>query len=209
MADVPAVPAASVIVLRDGPLEVLMLRRHGTASFAPNAWVFPGGVVDASDERGSVLATMRVTAARELFEETGIWLGAPLAEAAEKRRALLAGEIPFGELLEETKATLDEHLVWTSHWITPLGAPKRFDTYFFLTAVGRDTDASLLGDELFDIRWITPAAALESLEMIFPTVKNLEAIRDYTSSRALIESRIGADIQAIQPILVDRKPVLP
>jgi hypothetical protein len=45
--------------------------------------------------------------------------------------------------------------------------------------------------------------------MIFPTVKNLEAIRDYTSSRALIESRIGADIRAIQPILVDRKPVLP
>lgn len=209
MADVSAVPAASVIVLRDGPLEVLMLRRHGTASFAPNAWVFPGGVVDTSDERGSVLSTMRVAAARELFEETGIWLGAPLAEAVETRRALLAGEIPFGELLDETAAVLDEQLVWTSHWITPIGAPKRFDTYFFLTAVGRDTDASLLGDELLDLRWITPAAALDSLEMIFPTVKNLEAIRDYTSSRALIESRIGADIPATQPILVDRKPVLP
>src|SRR5260221_14527254 len=90
MADVSAVPAASVIVVRDGPLEVLMLRRHGTASFAPNAWVFPGGVVDAGDERGSILATMRVAAARELFEETGIWLGKPLAEAGEKRRALAA-----------------------------------------------------------------------------------------------------------------------
>ena len=33
-------PAASVIVLRDAPLEVLMLRRHGGASFMPNAWVF-------------------------------------------------------------------------------------------------------------------------------------------------------------------------
>ena len=159
MPDVPAVPAASVIVLRDGPLEVLMLRRHGTASFAPNAWVFPGGVVDASDERGSVLATMRLTAARELFEETGIWLGAPLAGAAEKRRALLAGAVPFRELL--------------------------------------------------DLRWITPAEALGSLEMIFPTVKNLEAIRDYTSSRALIESRIGADIRAIQPAIRDRRIELP
>ncbi len=209
MADVPAVPAASVIVLRDGPLEVLMLRRHGTASFAPNAWVFPGGVADASDERGSVLATMRITAARELFEETGIWLGGPLADAEAKRRALLAGETGFADLFDEKAAALDEKLVWTSHWITPEGVPKRFDTYFFLTAVGRDTEAVLVGDELRDLRWITPAGALASLEMIFPTIKNLEAIRDYTSSRALIESRIGADIRAIQPVLRDRRIELP
>ena len=44
-------PAATVLLLRDGPagLEVLMTRRSATASFAPGAYVFPGGGVDALD----------------------------------------------------------------------------------------------------------------------------------------------------------------
>ena len=45
---VTPVPAASVILLRDDPLEVLMILRHEKSSFVPNAWVFPGGAVDAS-----------------------------------------------------------------------------------------------------------------------------------------------------------------
>lgn len=192
MADVAAIPAASVIVLRDAPLEVLMLRRHANASFAPNAWVFPGGVVDPSDERESTLATMRITAARELFEETGISLGAPLAREA----AFRAPE------------ALDERLVWTSHWITPAGVPRRFDTYFFVTSVSRETEASLLGDELLDLRWIAPADALASLQMIFPTVKNLEALQPFTTAADFIASRRGATIEAIQPVLVGGKPTL-
>ena len=44
-------PAATVLLLRDGPsgLEVLMTRRSATASFAPGAYVFPGGGIDAAD----------------------------------------------------------------------------------------------------------------------------------------------------------------
>ncbi|RZJ06957.1 MAG: MBL fold metallo-hydrolase, partial [Haliea sp.] len=44
-------PAATVLLLRDTPrgLEVLMTRRSATARFAPNAYVFPGGSVDAAD----------------------------------------------------------------------------------------------------------------------------------------------------------------
>lgn len=209
MAEVAALPAASVIVLRDDPFEVLMLRRHERASFVPNAWVFPGGAVDDEDARATTLETMRVAAARELFEESGIWLGAPLVDAEAKRRALLAGELPFGRLLDESPVALEERLVWTSHWITPTGVPKRFDTYFFLTAVPRETVASLQGEEAVDLRWVTPEDALKTLEMIFPTIKNLEAIRPYTSSSELIASRHGADIPAIQPIIVDRKIVLP
>ena len=63
------VPAASVIVLRDAPLEVLMLQRSDKSSFVPGAWVFPGGVADASDEND-----LRATAVRETFEETGLEL---------------------------------------------------------------------------------------------------------------------------------------
>ena len=41
----PTRPAATVLLLRDAPagLEVLMTRRSTTASFAPGAYVFPGG----------------------------------------------------------------------------------------------------------------------------------------------------------------------
>ena len=45
---VPTRRAATVLLLRDSPegLEVLMTRRSEHASFAPGAYVFPGGVVD-------------------------------------------------------------------------------------------------------------------------------------------------------------------
>ena len=52
MAEVTPVPAASVILLRDDPFEVLMIRRHEKRSFAPDVWAFPGGAVEESDRRG-------------------------------------------------------------------------------------------------------------------------------------------------------------
>ena len=59
--------AASVIVMRDAPLETLLLRRHGGASFMPHAWVFPGGIVDRGE-------TPQDAAVREAHEEAGIVL---------------------------------------------------------------------------------------------------------------------------------------
>lgn len=53
MANAPAVPlpAATLVLLRDAPggPEVLLLRRNRTTRFAPGAYVFPGGRVDAAD----------------------------------------------------------------------------------------------------------------------------------------------------------------
>ena len=59
----PAVPrpAATVLLMRDtaqGP-EVLMTRRSAKASFAPGAYVFPGGGIDAADAGAHVLARRR------------------------------------------------------------------------------------------------------------------------------------------------------
>ena len=89
-------PAATVVVLRDGPAgpEVFLVRRHEGMSFMGGAHVFPGGRVDASDHDGSAdwcdgvdsaaqqLAALapqdaiayHVAAARELFEEAGVLL---------------------------------------------------------------------------------------------------------------------------------------
>src|SRR5262245_6065476 len=77
MTEVTPIPAASVILLRGNPYEVLMIRRHEKMSFVPNAWVFPGGAVDAEDARQTPLETMRTTAAREMLEETGIAVDPP------------------------------------------------------------------------------------------------------------------------------------
>jgi 8-oxo-dGTP pyrophosphatase MutT (NUDIX family) len=209
-----AIPAASVLVLRDGPLEVLMLHRRADASFVPDAWVFPGGAVEDDDAAlgdGTTLATMRIAAARELFEETGVWLGAPLDDADAKRHALLAGSLTFRELVASSPIAF-EQLVWTSHWITPFGVPKRFDTYFFLARVARDVVATAQASEAVDVVWIAPADALarrKELRLVFPTIRNLEAIAGFTSAEALIESRRGADIQPVQPRIVDGRITLP
>src|SRR3954467_11360237 len=85
----PAVPrpAATVLLLRDGEagVEVLMTRRSTTASFAPGAYVFPGGGIDAADAEAHDLArrrstqsnerlTQAIAAIRESFEELGVLL---------------------------------------------------------------------------------------------------------------------------------------
>ena len=210
--DVPVLPAASVLVLRDGPLEVLMLQRVATASFVPNAWVFPGGVVDQLDGEiaseigdGSPLTTMKYAAVRELFEEAGLWLGAPLQEAQTKRRRLLAGSLSLRHLLAESTVDLDK-LVWTSRWITPIGVPKRFDTYFFLTVVDRSAIATAHEEEAVEAIWIEPRMALDrtDLQLVFPTIKNLEAIAGFQSSEELLASRRGAEIPTMRPMLVQR-----
>jgi 8-oxo-dGTP pyrophosphatase MutT (NUDIX family) len=205
-------PAASVIVLRDRPLEVLMLRRHAGASFMPNAWVFPGGIAEPLDSElagGDLLNAMKIAALRETFEEAGVWLGAPLAGAEEKRKLLLAGKLTIRELLAEAPADLGQ-LVWTSRWITPVGVPKRFDTYFFLAKVGRDIVASAEQNEAVDVVWIAPEEALAAtdMKMVFPTLRNLEALTGFENADALMESRRGATIEPIEPVLVDGKPTL-
>lgn len=166
-------PAASLILLRDAPLEVLMIRRNAQASFVPDFWVFPGGMVEESDG-----GDLRVTAIRETREETGI--------------------------------TIDDvnELVATSRWITPVGVPKRFDTYFYV-AKAPSAEVTIDGTEVVDHVWIAPADALKTLKMVFPTIKNLEALLGFDSADALIESRRGAVIEPVQPILVNGKPTLP
>lgn len=208
-------PAASVIVLRDAPLELLMLRRHGGASFMPNAWVFPGGIAEESDRAlagGDELAAMKIAGVRETFEETGVWLGAPLVDAQQKRKRLLEGSASMRELLDEAPVDLDA-LVWTSRWITPVGVPRRFDTYFFLASVARDVVATAEQHEVVDVTWISPADALakhaaREMQMVFPTLRNLEALTGFDSAEALMESRRGAAIEPVEPVLVDGKPTL-
>lgn len=210
---VPPVPAASVITLRGDPFEVLFMRRTSTSSFVPDAWVFPGGSVDPIDRElaelhleGAELDAMRVCALRELFEESGIWIGDPLEDALGIRSRLLDDPEAFRELFEACASQVDR-LTWTSRWITPVGVPKRFDTFFFLLEVDPGQDATPENREGVEVRWLTPREALDrhargEFSMVFPTIRNLEAIVGAASSSSLIESRRGAEIEPVQPVLI-------
>ena len=209
MAEVEAIPASSVLLLRDSPLRVLMMHRHEKSAFVPGMWVFPGGAVEETDHRETTLDTMRVAGARETFEETGIWLG--------DETRLFRRDATLEELMHQ--APLDwTRLVWTSHWITPIGIPMRFDTWFFLIAVRDAVIDAVPNRESLEMRWIEPREALRlhssnEKPMVFPTVKNLEAIEAFDSAAELIASRHGATIEPVQPRLVidggRKKIVLP
>ena len=200
----PPIPAASILLLRNKPLEVLMIRRHERSSFVPGAWVFPGGAVEETDRilsDGTELGVMRMAAVRELFEETSVWLGAPLRDAPSARRDLLEGRQSFAQLLGQSPVDTQQ-LVWTSRWITPVGVPRRFDTYFFLALAPEQFTAEVDEAEAVELRWVTPEEAIDSLQIVFPTLKNLEALRGFDSAEDLLESRRGAVIATTRPILV-------
>jgi 8-oxo-dGTP pyrophosphatase MutT (NUDIX family) len=205
-------PSATVLLLRDDPLEVLMIRRHEQSRVVPDAWVFPGGVIDGVDRRLAAspadLDVMRVCAVRELFEETGIWLGGPIRDREAKRELLLAGGLAFADLWHEAPPPIDE-LVWTARWITPVAVPRRFDTWFFLARVGRDVEATVEHYEAVEATWIAPAAALAqnragAMAMVFPTIRSLEAIARFATTAELFESRRGVEIETVQPVVVER-----
>lgn len=211
--DVVPVPAASVIVLRGHPFEVLFMRRTSTSSFVPGSWVFPGGAIDPVDRelaegflRGTEIDVMRVAALRELFEETGIWLGTPLEDPETTRKRVLEDPAAFRSLFEDCASRLEE-LVWTSRWITPAGVPKRFDTWFFLLEVDSSHDPTPDEIEGVEVRWLTPREALRlheerSFPMVFPTIRNLEAIADADSTSSLLDSRRDVEVQRTEPVLV-------
>src|SRR6516165_11022597 len=158
--------AATVILLREDAsgIEAFLLRRTAELEFAPGAYVFPGGSVDACDAdpgvgwagpgpadfaalldvppdraRGLVCA-----AVRETFEESGVLLAGPSADElvrdstvlAADRRALLAGATSLTELLGRRGLILRTDLLtpW-ARWITPEVSPRRFDTWFFAAAL--------------------------------------------------------------------------
>lgn len=185
-------PATTVLLLRPAGaggsrFEVFLVQRHRNSGFLPNAWVFPGGRVDARDAlhghprvRGGAglldrlgappaeAAAFCVAGVRETFEEAGIWLGTgSLPDAL--RGAMDSGAVSLAEALERHDATLDlDRLRPWSWWITPEVEPKRFNTRFLLAVVagheGRHDDR-----EVVDSGWFDPAVVMrEARHGAFP-----------------------------------------
>ena len=168
MTTVRPVDAASILLLdrSGGNVRVLVGRRSSKHVFMPDVYVFPGGRRDATDrlvtvaqplnplavERLGLRAGTRcsnsrrralgVAAIRELYEEAGITVGAPLADIGP------AG-LPFRPDLSKLR--------FLARAITPAGMVRRFDTRFFTLftdEAGIDPAGATASHELEDLRWV-------------------------------------------------------
>lgn len=108
---------------------------------------------------------------------------------------------------EELKLCMGD-IYYFAHWITPVGPTRRYDTRFFVAAAPPEQHPAHDDRETIASAWITPADALESharneFDMIFPTIKNLEAIGRFDKAADLIAAASAIDeVTTILPRVV-------
>ena len=159
-------------------------------------------------------------AIREAFEESGLLLarnGAGSlvtltdAEVAARfdaqRRQLNAGELDFAALIAaESLQLAADQLVYFAHWITPVTAPRRYDTRFFMAEAPPEQEPFHDDHETIAATWISPAGALTlhqrgEFEMRTPTVRTLETFancNDVASLRRSLDS-IQGNVRPLMP----------
>ena len=229
-------PAATVVLVDDRPdLQVLVLKRRDASVFVGGHTVFPGGAVDPDDRdpawswlstgvtseeadgalRISDARAFWIAAVRETIEEVGLVVGAHNQDLAGYRHALDRGEVRLSELVATSGRPLDlSGLHAISRWVTPMPSPRRYDTYFFVTRAPRGSEPSADGSEAVEVRWTTPAGALErwsegELTMISPTLATLQRLALYQSADQVLDAAArGASPQRVRVIDEHATPVL-
>ncbi len=166
---VPARPAATVVVLREGdPFEFLLLRRNDQVAFMAGSYVFPGGRVDEADHpaAGSVLPAATFS---DLSDEE---------EAAYREAAVR-------EVMEEANvALMPAALAPLAHWVTPEIEIRRYDTRFFLARMPAGQNPRHDDGEMTALEWMSPRQAIakfERRELLLPpptwtTIRQLEKL---------------------------------
>lgn len=181
----PARPSATVVLFREHESagEILLVQRSGRLDFHGGAWVFPGGRVDAHEEAAAA----------------GDVLAAARAAAVR-------------EVMEETGLSVaPQALVTISRWTTPVQAPKRFLTWFFLAPVELGVDVRVDGREIVASRWVKPAAAIEAhhagqLDIPPPTFVTLKSLASAPSlaEHHARQARRAPDIFEPRIVLVEK-----
>jgi len=207
-------PAATVLLLRDDPFEVLMVRRRRGGTFS-NALVFPGGVIDDADSDAAWLPHLsgatgldaearaaRVGALRETFEEASI-LVARLADGSPLPPGPPDDGSPFRELVARRGAVLAlDELHPFGRWVTPAVEPRRFDATFFLCRAPEGQLARQDDGETVGFEWASPAelldrAAAGERSLLFPTLMNLRRLAESSDTASAIAA---ADARPVMPI---------
>lgn len=224
--------AATLLVVRDGRagLEVLMIQRpERGGDLYSGACVFPGGVVEQGDGRAYALCdglddrsasailgvkehglAYFVAAIRECFEEAGLLFcygtdgKLPDADDQAKLRRALRQEAEFGQACTTLRLRIAvDRLAYHSHWLTPPGLPKRFDTRFFLAMAPATQIALHDGDEAVRHFWLPPAEALaraSELKLRPATIGTLKSLAPFASAAACHRHAMEIrDIEVMMP----------
>lgn len=185
MSDNEAIPAATLVVLRDrvaGPPELLMVERASTMAFAAGAMVFPGGRIDPQD-----------------------WIGAGTLEHA-------AANAAVRETAEETGLEVAvESLLPFARWRPDNVRHRRFDTFFFIAPCPHDAGPLRpQPGECERALWTSASAMLDEIageraSAIFPTLRNLERLAQFGSFAEVRDHALAHPLEIISPWIEERE----
>ncbi|MBC7636476.1 MAG: hypothetical protein H7251_12815, partial [Acetobacteraceae bacterium] len=133
-------------------------------------------------------------------------------EALETRIAARIGRAPdFTDLATSGEIELaTDAMVRFSHWITPEGRPKRYDTHFFLAPMPTDQKPQGDGHETVHTIWISPADALAGglsrrFTVVFATRLNLGQLAQDTTVAAAMARAAASHIVTVCPEMLKIK----
>ncbi|KAI8911840.1 hypothetical protein EDD86DRAFT_203454 [Gorgonomyces haynaldii] len=227
--------ASSLIVCSQfqNHFKVLLMKRNARGSFG-GLVVFPGGQLDPNDldpywscvlkECKMEDSHYRIACLREAFEEAGLLLTEPkrqLDDLESWRLNVHKDASQYIALMRRLRAyPAINRLVYWANWITPVVAPKRFDTRFYLATVSENTRNSTRitkdGTETVDLFWETPQKTLElfeqqKIELFPPQYCILRELQSYTFDRLqeMIKTQKGPFVEPVLPELLDGYTLLP
>ena len=183
-------------------------------------YVFPGGVVEPQDRKPDIPVDLSpeeiekrlgdglsaedarvfgVTAIRETFEEAGVLLAAKAGSGKEDPAGFNIPQDQDSPGVEKFYRAVRQggwrlgtgSLYRWSHWITPLGMVKRFDTRFFLAAMPDHQSCHPDNFETIHGLWTTPEDGLQgnldgTIPLSPPTVVTLHQLLAFTDFAALM-----------------------
>ena len=164
-----------------------------------------------------------VAAIRESFEEAGVLLAYDggrsvvdfrdpvVAERFDRHRSDVdEGRRRLVEVCAEEGLRLAaDGMHYFSHWITPVGPPRRYDTRFFVAAAPVGQTPLHDDRETIANTWIAPSEALArhragEFDLILPTIRNLEAIARFDTAAEVLAAAAALDvIPAVLPRVID------
>jgi len=159
-------------------------------------------VLRGGAETLEVLLVRRTPAARFMG---GVWVfpGGAVDPGEDECAAALR------ELLEEAAVTVEDpgQLVRFSRWITPAEVKIRFDTHFFLAPLPAGAEPAIDGEEIVDLGWFAPGAALAAyskgeLPLVFPTIKHLEQLALFASADEVLAHARGREVRPVEPRVI-------
>jgi 8-oxo-dGTP pyrophosphatase MutT (NUDIX family) len=163
-----------------------------------------------------------VAAIRECFEEAGVLLARhndtgdvirfedpdTIARFEEHRHKIHDGELSMVELCQrENLRLITDSIHYISHWVTPKGEPRRFDTRFFVANAPAAQTPLHDDKETIESLWVRPQDAFDrhaagDLALMPPTIANLKFVAQHGRTSEVMEAakKVGVPPR-IQPKL--------